>query len=38
MARREEGEQFEVEGLWVPDADFPNIVVLVGVSSREDVA
>lgn len=38
MAGREEGEQFEAEGLGVPDADFPHVVVLVGMSSRKDIA
>lgn len=38
MARREESEELEVEWLWVPDAYFPHVVVLVGVSSRKDIA
>lgn len=37
MAGREESEELEVEGLGIPDADFPDIVVLVGVSSRKDI-
>ena len=34
MARREEGEQFEIEGLGVPDADLPHIVAFVGMLAR----
>ena len=37
MAWREEGEQFKIEGLGVPDADLPDIIVLIGVSSRKDI-
>lgn len=37
MAWREEGEQFKIEGLGVPDADLPDIVVLIGMSSRKDI-
>lgn len=37
MAGRKESEEFEVEGLGVPDADFPDVIVLIGVSSRKDI-
>lgn len=37
MARREQGEELEIERLGVPNTDLPHIVMLVGMAARKDI-